>query len=1115
MARLNRRDFLKALGLAGATAATACGWDDNWYRTPVEEILPYVVKPEQVTPGTPTFFATTVTTGPDAWPVTGRHRDGRVINVGANRQSGLATGVPKAALLELQRHYSPDRLKGPMAGDEPLSWEDGLERLAGAVRKAREEGRQVAWIGPPRSGAMAQLLDDFTDGHAYHWEPLGRSDEADAVELLYGERRLPRYRIAQAREVVSFGAPFLGTWGGTGLEADYAAARDPNRGHFIARFALVAPHRDQTGANADDWMAVKPGTEALAAFALARLVADASGYAGAAARLLSGVDPAANAAAAGLSVEALQALAKRFAGAEAAVAFPGATEDADLAIATALLNIVSGNAGKTWFPDGYAAPLHGTRHVAQLVADMKAGKVGVLLIDDNNPAYSLPAAVGFAEALAQVGLVVGLSSHPTESNAAAGLILPTADTLEDWGDEDLDGHVHILRQPTTSPLWDTRSLGDILLATARAAELEAPSVAAAAAMTPDDAATDGAPSGAATADVVTESDEVAEAGDAIEDTDVAGAPLFSTIPLGFAPTTWREYVRARWERQVWPRTGGAQDFRTFWIRSLQKGVVAFEAGADAPALAPKSYSPPTREAGGDVRLHLYAHPHRYDGRYAASPWAQEVADPMTGMVWGSWLEVSEELASELGLSDKDEVEVTTPAGTVALGVEVYPGLKGRSAALAFGQGHTAYGRYARDRGVNAFRLVDGSATDSMGNVLMVGGGATLKKTGRKADLVSTFGGDSDGGRYWGVAVNADELAKVGDEPAAHPGDLTGIHHLGRDARLAEKDRFNFYDPPDHPTYRFAMTVDTNACDGCGVCAIACYAENNLAIVGKSLIRRGREMNWLRINRYFETVTDAEGNEHSDVRFVPMMCQHCALAPCESVCPVLATYHNIDGLNAMVYNRCVGTRYCANNCPYVVRRFNFHSYVWPEPLHLQLNPDISVRTMGVMEKCTFCVQRTRRVKDAYRDQGFTETVPDAALRQLPACAEACPTGALTFGNLNDEASVPAQTRKSARSYVILSELNTHSAINYLAKASFHIEKPHHGHGGGHGDHAEGGHGDHGETHDGKGAGTHGNAGADTHEGEHKDAAHGADKHDDHGKAGHHEGGAGDHHDADEH
>jgi len=422
-----------------------------------------------------------------------------------------------------------------------------------------------------------------------------------------------------------------------------------------------------------------------------------------------------------------------------------------------------------------------------------------------------------------------------------------------------------------------------------------------------------------------------------------------------------------------------------------------------------------------------------DGRFGNEPWAQETGDPMTGQTWDSWVEIAPVTAERLGVVDGDAVEVRTPHGTLSLGVEVYPGIRPDTVAIAFGQGHTAQGRYAAF-GAN---VVDLLAVASAGASAFAWQQvrAALRKAGR-ASLASTVGRTRLDGRPLAPLVSATALAVQGDAPSDHPGALTGIHHLERDERLTEAGIHDFYKAPDHPVHRWALTVDANACNGCGICVIACYAENNIPVVGKTLVRRGKEMNWLRINRYWH---DASGQPAA--QFLPVMCQQCTRAPCESVCPVLATYHNHEGLNAMIYNRCVGTRYCANNCPYQVRRFNFHSYAWPEPFNLQLNPDVAVRTMGIMEKCTFCVQRIREVKDAFRDRGTDEKVPDEYLRQLPACAEACPSQALTFGNLLDEQSVPAMSRRSGRSTLMLEEMRTEPGVNYLARASFHLDAPH--------------------------------------------------------------------------
>jgi Fe-S-cluster-containing dehydrogenase component/anaerobic selenocysteine-containing dehydrogenase len=1074
MGRLNRRDFMKALGLgSGASALSACNWDDNRYYTPIEQILPYVVRPEQALPGTPTFFATTVTTGPAAHPVLARHRDGRVIHVGANQRAPMDPAVPKSALLELQRHFSPDRYRSPQAGSAgaraEATWDEGLEKLAAAVRSATKAGKTIAYLGPYRSGAIVELLLDYTNGNAVFWEPLGRAAEAQAAKALFGEAVLPAYDLSKAHYVLSFGAEFLGDWGGAVANSQYARARNPNHDGFVTRFATVTAHLDQTGVNADDWYAAAPGTELQVALAVGKLVAEKKSYRGPLASLVNGGDAAAAAAASGISAEDITAMANAVA-AGTSVVLPGgvagSASSTALAIVTYAINIIAGNGGKTFgLGPVYSGPVHGAGDVVALLDQMKAGKVGVLLLDDANPAYALPADADVASALAKVDTVVALSSHPDETNAAASLVLPISDAFEDWGDEEPADGLHLLRQPAMTPMYDTRSLGDILLVTARSAGIQ-PRPAADA----DAAEADAAPGKGKAGKAGRSAKAVAApAEDATEE-----APV-----LGFAPPTWRDYVTTRWKRDVYTPADGR--FDRWWEGALQAGLIDRRRPIAAPTQIAAGVKLPAAEAIGDGDLYLVAFPdpHRHDGRYSNQPWAQEVPDPTTGNVWDTWALLSEATAARLGVEDKGTVEVSTGAGKLTLPVRVYPAVRDDVIAVPFGGGHTANGRYADGIGGSVVSLLN-MRSDAAGAMSWQQARATVKATSSEPSVVSTFGSGDDHGKFLAVSVSAEELAKVGDKESAHAGDLTPIHHLPRDPRLEASGNLDFYPVPDHPTYRFAMTVDTNACTGCGSCVIACYAENNLPVIGRNLVAKGREMAWLRIDRFWKSNDESPG-----ATFVPMMCQQCGHAPCESVCPVLATYHTIDGLNAMVYNRCVGTRYCANNCPYVARRFNFHTYTWPEPFNLQLNPDVTARVMGVMEKCTFCVQRVREVKSAYRDMGFDKVVPDDALRQLPACAEVCPSQALTFGNQNDEASAPARTRKSGRSYEALGDLNTFPAVNYLARASYHLAAAHGGHGEAdatHGDATEhgeaAGHGD--AAGPGKGGKAKGGKAADSHE-----------------------------------
>ncbi|MCB9678386.1 MAG: 4Fe-4S dicluster domain-containing protein [Alphaproteobacteria bacterium] len=1052
---MNRRNFLKALGLGGsASALSACGLDDNRYYTPVEQILPYVVKPESVTPGTPTFFATTITRGPEAHPVLAKHRDGRVVHVGANTRSPWMASIPKGAMLELQKHYSPDRFKGPQANGNSgstVSWEDGVKQVVDAVAAAKQSGKKIAWLGAYRSGSYASIIASICDT-AVFWEPMGYEAEANAAEALFGTRMIPRYDLDDAKYVLSFGADFLNSWGGNRVAGGWSKARSHTHGHHVARFALVSPYRDQTGANADDWYAVKPGSQALVARAVARIVATKTGYAGPALAALGNVDTAAAASAAGIEAAQIEEIAAHFAAGDA-VALPGGPAGAsgsatELAAATFLLNIVAGSAPKLFSAGGYMAPVGNAADVQALVAALESGSVGVLFVDDCNPVHALPN-VNVKDAIAKAGLSVAFTSHPDETTDACKLILPAADAFEDWGDEQPVAGVTLLRQPTMSPLqiryrppgaeervedgWDVRSAGEVLVAAGRALG------------------------------VVTQND-------------------------------WRGYLHARWgmvykalvldaatdEAPADDAAAMAPEkdagFAAWLAGRLQEGFVATTTAMMAPTVTGSiPWQDATPPAGaGQYNLHVTPHAHIRDGRYANSPWAQELPDPMTGQVWDSWVEIHPETAKSLGVSDNSKVTLKSDAGSVDLGVEVTTSVRPDTVAVQLGQGHTNNGRYASNIGVNVAALV-GAAKDPQGAMAWQSAKVSVTPSGGKADLISTFGGDTDENRNFAVHVNAKQFGENGDAPQAHGGELTGIHHLELDKRLVENGITDFYSLTQHPTYRFGLTVDTDACNGCGACSIACYAENNLPIVGKEKIKEGREMSWIRVNRYFK------GDE---THFVPMMCQHCGHAPCESVCPVLATYHNLDGLNAMVYNRCVGTRYCSNACPFSARKFNYHTYVWPEPFNMQLNPDVVTRTMGVMEKCSFCVQRLRAVKSAYKDEAasteYNAKVPDSALTRLVACAEACPTHALTFGNLNTEDGALNTARKSSRNYMPLDDLNVMSAVNYLAKVSFHAPEAGH-HGGGHG--GDAGHA--GEAGDGHGGSDHGE--------EKKHDEHGGDAH----------------------
>jgi molybdopterin-containing oxidoreductase family iron-sulfur binding subunit len=407
----------------------------------------------------------------------------------------------------------------------------------------------------------------------------------------------------------------------------------------------------------------------------------------------------------------------------------------------------------------------------------------------------------------------------------------------------------------------------------------------------------------------------------------------------------------------------------------------------------------------------------FDGRVSNRGWLQETAEPMSGQVWGNVADINPQKAVALGLTSDDEIEITTKTGQIKLPVRITADVAENVVAVSFGQGHTALGRLAYRRGANAFEVIDGSESTS------IFGKATIKKTGIKLKPVYLMANQQQHKRELMQWVELSKFRKM------QPGEGDNLILPLPEGYDPDKD---LYPPHEYKNHRWAMVIDLSRCIGCGACTVACQAENNIAVTGEDSSRRWLEMAWLRVIPYRSEVN---GNR---LGFLPMLCQHCDTAPCESVCPVFASVHNDEGLNAQVYNRCIGTRYCSNNCPYKVRRFNWLNVDWQKPLNLQLNPDVTVRVRGVMEKCTFCIQRIRAAElKAKREH---RQVRDGDIE--PACLQSCPTRVFTFGDLLDPKSKVSQlTRNDPRRYHILEELNTKPAITYLRRIKVDEESDH--------------------------------------------------------------------------
>ncbi|MBI2795180.1 MAG: 4Fe-4S dicluster domain-containing protein [Gemmatimonadetes bacterium] len=1025
-AGVKRRAFLKVLGATGA-ASTLVGCDTDG----IQHLIPYVVSPDQTVPGVSNYYASTCRECAAACGILVETRDGRAIKVEGNPahpvNKGALCGRGQAALQGL---YNPDRFRSPMMREgtalKATTWERAMAAFTQKLgeAKARGDAAKAVFLNQHEIGSFPAFLDQWLAAYGMpaHYSVDAEADlpSIAAHKQVYGVA-WPMFDFGKAALVVSFGADFLDHWGmSVPQQLSWADARA--RADKAPRFVYVGARRSLTGLNADEWIAAKPGSEAqVVAF------------------LRGATSATAAAAAAGVPEAQLTRLAAGLKAAKPSLLLAGgfgamATE---LCVAVAELNKSLGNVGVTVRPAEGATGFDrvaGAADLRDLADRMKAGGVPMIMVRGANPAYAMPKASGFAEAFAKVPFKVSFSSYPDETTELCDLVLPDHHPLEQWGDADATAAMVSLQQPAMEPVFETRATSDVLIAAAQA--------------------------------------------------DAASAARYPQ-------KDYRSWLVSRFP-------GGAAAFG----KALAKGVVAGKPALAGPAgRSGAAARAPAAGGSGDFTLVVFPSPVLGDGRGANKPWLQELPDPVSKVCWQSWIEIHPLTARRMGVQGGDHLTVTTAAGSVTAPAWPYLGVREDVVAVALGQGHTSYGRYARGVGVNALDAI-GAGEDRSGSLVLSGLKCTVGRAAGHSDLVTTEGSARQHGRGIAQAVAAADVgklekvslreepmeAKAGEAaPAGEHAAARGVTPLvgpfggenrvagnpdtrfgkglrspvaadaqGQLADLQSKDKGMY--AADHPLgmakRRWAMTIDLARCTGCSACVTACYAENNIPTVGApwqgrtlnpmggyddrpgANILKGREMAWLRLERYFEG--GEAGEADFEARFVPMMCQHCGNAPCEPVCPVYATYHAPDGLNVQVYNRCVGTRYCSNNCPYKVRYFNWfgfgepdrRQYAFPEPLNWQLNPDVTVRGKGVMEKCTFCVQRIREAEhraalDHKPLEGDSFTV---------ACAQACPSRAITFGDAADDSWSVAKLAADPRGYHVLEELNTYSAVVYLRKVN---------------------------------------------------------------------------------
>jgi len=998
---IKRRDFLKVLGVTGAGAGlVGCSTDK------VNKLIPYVVPPEEITPGVATWYATACgecSAGCGVWVKT---MEGRAVKLEGNPNHPVSGGALCArGHSALQGLYDPDRLTQPMrrVNDEfePISWADAEALLARELQGAGTGTLLMSGHTGPTLGELMDRVAEALGGRRVEYEALSDAPLREASRIAFGRDEIPTFDFEAADLVVSFGADFLETWGSPVEHSrGFARSAGVSEDGAKARFVFLGSRLSLTGQNADEWFPIRAGSEGVVALALAGAVAGRGGDAGPYGDLLAAYDMATAAQEAGIPVASLEELADHLAQSSAPLVLgPGVAGQHRNATAANLgvmvLNAVSGAIGQTV---RFSSPVNGQpttsfASLAEAIDQMGAGAVSALVIHGTNPAYTLPPAAGFAAALESVGFTVVITPQMNETAALADLVLPERHPLECWGDSNPRPGLWAIQQPAMRPVphFDSRPAGDILLVAARA------------------------------------------------------------LGQDFGAETFHDYLRNRWsERHAAAGTGEA-NFSEYWREVLRTGVVEMGVGQQAEG----SLQAPDRALGFDapvldgeedgLTLMVYPSSRFGDGRGANRTWLQELPDPVAKIGWHSWIEMHPDTARERGLRKGEIVRVTSPYGELEVPVWTYPGIRADTVAIAMGGGHENSGRWADNRGVNPMVLLPAVAEQASGALVHLATRVEVEPTGRHRRLATIEGQSQTFDR---PIVPAVELGLMGqahgdDYPGGH-GQLMELQGMGgfvpvpTDGRPEdfplEGARYGDYDPATNA--RWAMAIDLDKCTGCSACITACQSENNVAVVGEDQMMMGRDLHWIRLERYYETV-DATQPGPVDIRFLPMLCQHCGNAPCEPVCPVYAAYHTPDGLNGQIYNRCVGTRYCANNCPYKVRVFNWYGYSdVPEPLNWQYNPDVTVRSEGVMEKCSFCVQRIRGAENRATAEGRDLREGDV----VPACQQSCPAEAIVFGNIRDPESRVAQVSQNDRTYRVLDVLiNTQPAVNYLRKVTFHPVK----------------------------------------------------------------------------
>nr|WP_315132571.1 TAT-variant-translocated molybdopterin oxidoreductase [uncultured Flavobacterium sp.] len=963
-----RRDFLKYVGFSTAAATLAA------CEGPVHKSIPYVLQPEQIIPGVADYYATSVFDGFDFANILVKTREGRPIKIDNNTIAGAkftANARIHASILSL---YDSMRLKEPKVEGKNATWSDVNSKIASSLVDAKAKGGQVVLLtNTLASPSTEKLIADFIakNPNSKHvvYDAVSSSEALDAFEAVYGERALVDYDFSKASLIVSVGADFLGDWQGGGYDSGYAQGRIPKNGKMSRHFQLEA-NMTLSGAAADKRLAMSTANQKQALVHIYNVLTGSAVSVNLDDKFKAEVNKAA---------QQLKAVGSK------GVLVSGIQDKNAQLLVLAINQVLASEAFTT---SGTRQIRKGSSEkVAQLIKEMNAGSVHTLIMSGVNPVYTLADSASFVEGLKKVKTSVAFSLKEDETALVSTVAAAVPHYLESWNDLSLTKGTYSLTQPTIRPLFNTKQFQDVLLS------------------------------------------------------------------LNGLTGTFYDYLKANSAGII----AGSS-----WNKVLHDGVfigaipsvsggTADYAGA-ANALAQS-------KASQGLELVLYTKTGMGDGQQANNPWLQEFPDPITRVSWDNYVTVSNADAKALGLSNEivangglngSYATITTVDGLKLENVPVIvqPGQAVGTVGLALGYGRKAALKEEMMVGLNAYSLYKG-----FNNVQSV----SLVKAGGDHEFACVQGQKTLMGRGDIIKETSLEIFNTKDAKEWNPQPMVSLDH-----KEVEATKVDLWDSFDRSVgHHFNLSIDLNACTGCGACVIACHAENNVPVVGKSEVRRSRDMHWLRIDRYYSSESTFEGDnerkeniaglssslstfnemekagDNPQVSFQPVMCQHCNHAPCETVCPVAATSHSRQGQNNMAYNRCVGTRYCANNCPYKVRRFNWFLYSKNSEFdyhmnddlgRMVLNPDVNVRSRGVMEKCSMCIQMTQATILKAKREG--RAIVDGEFQT--ACSSACSTGAMVFGDINDKEAKVAELVADERMYHLLEHVGTKPNVIYHVK-----------------------------------------------------------------------------------